>query len=528
MTHPARPEDRDPVVVVGGGPVGLTAALLLAKQNVPSIVLERRSERSEAPRAHVINPRSLEIYRMLDLDVSEMIAQAAAPEDDTASHFRWRTTGKRFGGVPFEQHDDTHTPHPRINLAQPRLERILLDEVGRSPLIDLRVGHRVSDLVAEKNTSVATVSTDDGQTYELSSDYTLACDGANSEVRQRLGIGLHGQPDVQPCLTIHFEGDLRDLVGDEPGMFYWSVGAKLPGILIAYDIDKTWVYLSFMAPEIVPSAAEAKDIVFDALGTDDVDITVRHVIPWVMTAQVADPFRAGRVFLVGDAAHRFPPSGGLGLNTGIQDAHNLAWKIAAVRNGVAGPELLDTYDTERRGVAEINTHQSLANAGSALRVFQLGEDAPQQDWDAAINGMRDGLNSLALQIGFTYAETSAPHTGVQGYVPRAEPGDRMPHAWYGNGGQPRSTLDLLDPHGFTLLTGPAGAWTDVNFGDRPVSVVPVRDDDAIPAWWVELTGIAGTGALLVRPDGHIAARVSADGVAEQESITHALQDLLRR
>ena len=516
----------EPVIVAGGGPVGLTTALLLARQNVPSVVLERRTERSEAPRAHVLNPRSLEIYRAFDFDVEAMIAHAAPPEDDGYSYFDWRTTGKRFGGIPFEQHDDTHTPHPRINLRQPQLEKLLLNEACRTPLIDLRVGHRVLDLVTDDETAVATVLDPDGHTYRLESDYALACDGANSETRESLGIGLHGQADVQPCLTIHFEADLRSVVGERPGMFYWAVGAKLPGIFIAYDIDRTWVYLSFMAPEIVPSPDEARAIVVDALGVDRSDIAVRHVIPWVMTAQVADRYRQGRVFLVGDAAHRFPPSGGLGLNTGIQDAHNLTWKIKAVRSGVANAAILDTYDTERRRVAEANTAQSLANADSALRVFQLAEDSPQQDWDAAIAGMYDGLNSLAMQIGFSYAETPAAHDGAQGYVPRADPGDRMPHAWCTIGAQPRSTLDLLDPQTFTLLTRCTN-WSQTDFGDAPIMVVTIDDDDDIPQWWIELTGLSQNGALLVRPDGHILARCDdLDPVAVQH-FKDRLHHLLR-
>lgn len=517
--------EHSPILITGGGPVGLTAALLLAKQGIETVVLERRSERSEAPRAHVLNPRSLEIYRMFDFDVSGMTAHAAPPEDDAASYFDWRTTGKRFGGIPFERHDDEHTPHPRINLRQPQLEKLLVKEAARTPLIDLRVGHRVVDLVSEADAAIATVVDNDGQTYTLRGDYALACDGANSEVRERLGIGMHGQEDVQPCLTIHFEADLRRLVGDRPGMFYWAVGAKLPGIFIAYDIDRTWVYLSFMAPEIVPSVDEARDIVFDALGTE-ADITVRHVIPWVMTAQVADSFRHGRIFLVGDAAHRFPPSGGLGLNTGIQDAHNLAWKLKAVRDGYADDALLDTYQAERQRVAEANTAQSLTNAGSALRVFELAEDAPQADWDAAITGMHDGLNSLALQIGFTYGDTPAQHDGVQGYVPRADPGDRMPHAWCEIGGEPRSTLDLLDPHRFTLVAGPTGAWLAADLGAVPVTVTTLSHDDVVPAWWTEMTGIASGGALLLRPDGHIAARLASDDPEAVHAAASRLRTLL--
>lgn len=515
----------EPIVVVGGGPVGLTAALLLAKQNVPSIVLERRLNRSAAPRAHVLNPRSLEIYRAFDFDVDAMVSHAAPLEDDGVSYFDWKTTGKRFGAIPFEQHDDTHTPHPRINLRQPQLERLLLNEARRSPLIDLRVGHRVVDLVSDEVTAATTVLDPDDASYRIDSDYVLACDGANSEARKLLGIGLHGQADVQPCLTIHFEADLRDVVGDRPGMFYWALGAKLPGIFIAYDIDKTWVYLSFMAPEVVPSAYEARAIVVDALGEDRPDIAIRHVIPWVMTAQVADRFRSGRVFLVGDAAHRFPPSGGLGLNTGIQDAHNLAWKIKAVRSGVAAPAILDTYERERQRVAEANTAQSLANAESALRVFQLTEDAPQQDADAAIAGMYDGLNSLALQIGFSYAETAAPHEGAQGYVPRAEPGDRMPHAWCTVDGQPRSTLDLLDPQGFTVLSRHK-SWLKADLGDAPITAIAMAGDDEIPQWWIDLTGLAGRGALLVRPDGHILARCDDDGPTAVQHFKERLHSLL--
>ncbi|MFD6059509.1 FAD-dependent monooxygenase [Rhodococcus wratislaviensis] len=517
-----------PVLIVGGGPVGLTAALLLAKQQVPSIVLERRTERSEAPRAHVLNPRTLEIYRSFAFDMPAMLAQAAAPEDDRASYFDWKTTGKHFGSVPFEEQDDTHTPHPRISLEQPRLERILLEEAARTSLVEVRVGHRVTDLVTDGFAAVATVETTGGETYRIDADYALACDGANSETRERLGIGMHGQPDVQPCLTIHFEGDLRKVVGDRPGMFFWSVGAELPGIFIAYDIEKSWVYLSFMAPEAVPSVDQAQAIVYDALGADEVDIVVRHVIPWVMTAQVADSYRAGRIFLVGDAAHRFPPSGGLGLNTGIQDAHNLAWKIKAIRSGHADPDLLDSYEMERRPVAEQNTAQSLANAGSALNVFKLREDSPKEDWDAAIGGMYYGLNSLALQIGFTYADDPAEHKSVQDFVPRAHPGDRMPHAWCRIGGNRQSTLDLLDPHGFTLLVDAQSSWRAADFGEAPVRVVTLGPEYGLPEWWTELTGLAGAGAMLVRPDGHILDSAVDDSSEARGAMRRTLHALLGR
>jgi 2-polyprenyl-6-methoxyphenol hydroxylase-like FAD-dependent oxidoreductase len=331
-----------PVVVVGAGPVGLTCSLLLAKFEVPVVLVEQRPTRSTAPRAHVINPRSLEIYRAFKFDVNRMVAEAAAINDDQTSFFTDHLMGRQLGTLPFEVHDDSHTPTPRINLAQPRLEEILLDAVGEEPLVELRTGHRVTHLDYQSGSVMLEVQQADGELYQLEAEYVVACDGANSTIRDALGINMLGEQAVERCLTIHIEGSLRHLVEDRPGIIYWTVGATPPGVFIAYDIDQTWVFLSFLAPEKTPNFEVARQIVLDAIG-QTADFEVRHVLPWTMTAQVAETYRSGRVFLMGDAAHRFPPSGGLGLNTGVQDAHNLAWKLAAVRNDQADPRILDTY-----------------------------------------------------------------------------------------------------------------------------------------------------------------------------------------
>jgi 2-polyprenyl-6-methoxyphenol hydroxylase-like FAD-dependent oxidoreductase len=497
-------ETREPdVLIVGGGPVGLMSAVLLARQGVRSTVVERRQRVAHAPKAHVINPRTIEICHAAGLDVHEMYARAASPEDDRLTRFVTRVMDRELGSMQFEWCDATYTPFPRMNLAQPRFEQFLVEAIREQPLISLLEGAEWRNFEEMPDGSVtSSVEGPDGA-VEFHSRYLVGADGANSRVRAVAGIAMTGEENVQPCLTISFTADWRPLLEGRPSMFYWALGAKLPGVFLAYDMSSTWTYLVFDAPAVPPTPSEAREIVLDAFGAD-APLTISHILPWGLTAQVAERYRAGSVFLAGDAVHRFPPTGGLGLNTGVQDAHNLAWKIAAVLAGRAGEQLLDSYERERRPVAELNTRQSMNNAGDMLQLLGLTGSEEQSIVDAAIEQTYEAFNSLGLQLGFSYGVEVAPPT-IGSFTPTARVGDRLAHAWLG--GQPsRSALDLLDDRTWTLLTRAPGRWHGhpLEPGEW-VRVVDVAAEGA-PAAWCELVGLTDGNALLVRPDGHIAAR----------------------
>ena len=512
MTDPAEPATVEPhVVIVGGGPVGLMSALLLARQGVRSTVLERRPRSIRAPKAHVVNPRTIEICHLAGLDVQEMYAQATPVDDDRVTRFVTRVMDRELGSLPFEQTDVTHTPYARMNLAQPRFEMILVESLRQQPLVTLLDGAEWLDCKElDDDGGVVSSVRIAGEVVEFRSRYLVGADGANSRVREAAGIGMAGQENVQSCLTISFTANWRPLLRDRPSMFYWALAARLPGVFLAYDIGSTWTYLVFDAPPTPPTPEKARDIVLDALGAD-AELTISHILPWGLTAQVARSYRVGSIFLAGDAVHRFPPTGGLGLNTGIQDAHNLAWKIGAVLSGRSGEELLDTYERERRPVAELNTRQSMTNAGHLLRLLSLTGDEPQADIDAAIAQTYEGFNSLGLQLGFSYGSDVAPLT-IETYTPTARIGDRLPHAWL-EADPARPVLDLLDDRAWSLFTTSPQEWDGANLGPaNPVNVLDVRTQGA-PAWWCDLVGLARDNAVLVRPDGHIAARVeSSDGL----------------
>ena len=488
------------------------SALLLARQGVESIVVERSEYQPRAPKAHVLNPRSLEICRAAGLDVELMQREATAPSDDRWCVYMTTLVGKEIGRSPFEWHDDTYTPLPRINLAQPVFERILLDAIQGTPSIELRTGHTWTSAGEGSDVLTSTVTSPDGTRYSIDTPYLLAADGANSVVRSSIGVDMEGAADVSRCLTIHFEANLRALVRNRPAMFYWTVWGAIPGVFIAYDIDRTWVYLSFEAPETVPTREEAAQYVYRALGTAEIPIDVRHIVPWNLGGQVAMHYGSARTFLIGDAAHRLPPTGGLGLNTGIQDAHNLTWKLAAVLNGWADSALLATYETERRPIAILNAEQSLVNASHIAAVHALTEQSSEEEVKAAIDGMYDNFNSLGLQIGFSYS--GHPRQGeVSTYVPSADIGDRMPHAWITTRDRGRiSSLDLLDDRRFTVLTRSSTTPWSVDNGDLPLRVVRLQDDWQIPEAWLRVTGLADRdNAVLVRPDGHVEDRGPGSG-----------------
>ncbi|MCT7660732.1 FAD-dependent monooxygenase [Mycobacterium deserti] len=512
----------EPVVIVGAGPTGLMMALLLARQGIRSVLLERTTLEPRAPKAHVLNPRSLEIARAAELDVERMRASATSPEDDRWALFVTTMTGDEIGRSPYERQDDTHTPLPRINIAQPRLEQILIDAIRTKSCIELRIGHQWLSAEQSANGVVSRVRTDNGSTYLLRASYLLGADGAGSTVRKALGIELEGTEDVSRCLTIHFEANLRPLVVDRPAMFYWVIGAPIPGIFIAYDIDNTWVYLSFSAPEHLPTTEEVLDLLRSTIGKDDLDLKVRHVIPWNLAGRVATRYRSDRIFLVGDACHSFPPAGGLGMNTGIQDAHNLAWKLAAVIHGWADRDLLDTYEAERRPVALRNAEQSLKNAEGIPAVSALSDQSSPAEVQAAVDGMFDNFNSLAMQIGFTYGN-GPQQSQVSVYQPSGRVGDRMPHAWIDTADRGRiSSLDLLDDQRFTLLTrSPHYRWKLIN-PRIPMIHVCVSERWHVPHEWLETMMLTRNRGVLVRPDGHIESHLGPDDFEMSFQLTTSL------
>lgn len=532
----SQPSTSSPVLVVGGGPVGLMAALLLAQQGQRAIVFEKRPPRaSSAPKAHVLNPRSLEICRALGLDLDAMQRLAPHAPEGHCARFLTTLTGTEFGSLPLYDHAQpaaqAPTPTPMLNLAQPLFEGLLRERVLAEPRVELRLGHGFVSCTQDADGVQAEIDGPDGR-YRVAGSWLVGADGANSAVREHLGIAMDGVPAVRPRITIHFEADLSHLVGKRPAVLYWVLDPAARGTFIAYDPRRTWVYTPRDVPERFDRAdypdARCLAMIRRAVGDAAADVRIRHVVPWMMAAQVAQRYRAGRCLLVGDAAHRFPPTGGLGLNTGIQDAHNLAWKLAAVQQGRAAATLLDSYEAERLPVARINTDQSLANASQLAGLFGLAEQvladgepdaAGRSALAAELQRHRAHFLSEGLQLGFVYGPPVRGPADPMRYEPSLARGARMPHAWLRLGARRCSTLDLLDPRRFTLLVGAQGAPCELPPG---LHVASVPDAAAFEQPWPGTPLLRAGGALLLRPDGHVAAQLHGGASAARAALDAAL------
>jgi 2-polyprenyl-6-methoxyphenol hydroxylase-like FAD-dependent oxidoreductase len=492
----------------------------------------------------VTNARTFEILRLSGVDMDRVWSACRKPEE--GAWVRWVTSlvGDELGKVPFELQHRIHelddvTPTPLRNLSQHRLEPILRDHVDA--LVDgvEWVGAtRDDDGVTSTLRDVAT-----GGTSTVTSDYLIAADGAGSRVRSWLGIGMEGPDVLQSFVMIHATADLRHLVAERPATLYWTMDPDARGVFVAHDAASTWVLMKDWDPgteALETYTVERCDALFRAAaGTDDLDLVIESVRPWRMTCQVAERYADGRVFLVGDAAHRFPPTGGLGLNTGVADVHNLVWKLAATERGWAPDGLLDTYGTERRPVAEHNAAKSLDNAVGMLDVFvacgvtgapdesrgafdaAVTSEAGRAAIDAAVVGQAEHFDMLGLQLGFAYpigpgtvVDDGSPPVEVgnpvRQYVPSTRPGGRLPHAWVERRGVRVSTLDLVPTDRYALLTG-SSAWAaaaaGLAGGPVPLDVVRFGGDISDPdGAWGAVSGIGDTGAVLVRPDQHVAWR----------------------
>ncbi len=544
-----KPVSDDVVLIVGGGPSGCAQALLLAKFGVRTIIVERLTERSFAPKAHAMSPRTLEICRALGLDFAKIKAPALSREDGGEVYFLPRLDAPVLGKVPYERQDDDAydiTPTPLMNIPQPNFEEVLLESVEDCELTELRRGHTWLGGNEKTGGVVSNIRTKDG-IYSVDSTYVIAADGAASSVRESLNIGMSGDANVMACMSITFSANLREKLKGRQGVIYWLTDPDCNWTLLCYDPEKLWCLICLMPYTELNKSLYTEEycleLIKKAVGYEMDDLEFKFAIPWTMNSEIAESYRKNRFFLIGDAAHRFPPSGGLGLNTGMLEANNLAWKIAGVMQGWAGEKLLSSYESESQPIATQNANQSLANAkrlgalselSCPAAIWQsetafsdwLAKDNRQSRINEAVEIQRQHFNSIGLQLGFSYSE--AYSGSVETFVPRAEPGFRMPHAWLIKDGQKLSSLDVLDPTAFSIVSGrhSNGLVSLCNELGAPCHAVALNDGYEGAKDWFNSIGLTEEGALIVRPDGHIMARVPDSSEQSLAEVRGAFADLL--
>lgn len=507
------------VLIVGAGPVGLTARALLERWGVRALLVEKHARLSPFPRSRLVNVRSMEIYRRLGL-ADTITARAFAPRYGRV-RFRDTLLDQDFATAAMVGVNEPIPESPVIGVvtSQDRLEPVLL-AAADAPV---RFGVELTDLAEEAEGVVATLADHaGGEVTRVRARYVLAADGANSTVRRRLGIGTTGPGTLGNFTTVVFDADLAPWCARQPAGVYFTA----QGLFAPLYPERGWAWF-VPSPDDAPRADWA-DLVSRALGPGaGVRVEVSRVQHWEMSAIVAERFRRGRVLLAGDAVHALPPIGGLGMNAGIADVHNLCWKLAGVLQGWAGPGLLETYETERRPVADRTLRQTVANTQLALQVQnrrsaqrQAGEAAPARielPWSDRYFAQLGLVLGVAYRSGAVLTEDGEPPEPADpgtDYVPTAKPGHRMPHYWLA---PDRSTLDAVGEW-FTLFTPDPAGWERQATGPWPLRV------EAVPGEHAALSGTGPHGALLVRPDGHIGAHWGS-GPPDDSALHRALTAL---
>ena len=529
-----------PVLIVGAGAAGLTASTLLAHHGVRSLTVEKRKEIFIYPKARNLTFRSLEILRGVGL----------GPAVNTAAHRISHMVSKTtlsgadatvvIGSESFPDATGL-SPEPFGKYCpQSVLEPILLDETRRHGS-DVRYATALGSFRQHDGVVATIEDLDTGAVSEVHADYLLAADGTHSPIRDNLGISTSGAGRLPIFVVfIYFRAPWRrylPTLGDGDGVQVHN--PKVTGIMIPARDDLALFITTYFPSQgetiEMFTPARCRELLLDAFGTE-VPIDVVDVAPWQPHEQIADQFRCGRVFLVGDSAHTMPPFKGGGANTGIQSAQNLAWKLAAVLHGRAGADLLDTYHTERHPVALFAARQSLTGPGAAY--LPLGRDAPTlpADEDLPLFYMIAGYRYRSAAVVTDEPAAADPDVAqlVEGEELHGEPGTRVPHAWVHRDGERISTLDLLGT-GFTLITGSAATrWVTAAESvsrslDVPIDVCTVGADVTDPdRQWAGLTKLSPEAALLVRPDDFVGWRADALPRSPDDELGAAMRRILAR
>lgn len=572
------------VLIVGSGPAGSSAALFLATYGVEHLVINKYASTADTPRAHITNQRTVEIMR--DMGIEDQVQADATPHPmigDTV--FCTSIVGEELGrvrawGTGPDRHADYEMASPSMNcdLPQTFFEPILVrNAMARGSKYRWSTEYLTLDqdedgvhaLVRDRLT---------GETYTIHAQYLIGADGGRSKVAADLDLPMEGQMGRSGSMNIVCEMDLTPYCENRQSVLYWVLqpGASIGGIGLGLvrmvrPWNKwliTWGYDIEQAPPELTEESAA-EIVRHLIGDPSLEIGVESFSLWTVNEMYATRNMSGRVFCVGDAVHRHPPSNGLGSNTSIGDSYNLAWKLAHVLQGRAGSELLDTYNDERAPVGEQivkRANKSIVEFGAILQALGIdprddtatmqAQIAARKEATAEGEARREALrqalvlknyefNALGVELGQHYVSTAVVDDGTSWpapardpelyYQPTTRPGARLPHAWLGTADPTArrvSTHDVCGHGRFTVLTGINGAaWAQAAQEVAAATGVPIAAHVIGPAQhyedlygdWARLREITDSGCLLVRPDNHIAYRsMTAAGDPRQ-----ALEDALR-
>ena len=503
-----------PVLIAGGGPVGMTVARTLALYGVRCLLVERNPSTTRHPKMDITNGRSMELFRRLgvadrlravavlaenNFDISWITSLAREADGRELHRFRYPSVVEKRAEI-LSHNDGTQPREPAMRVSQVMIEPVLRDAILDHPLVDARWGVAFEDLQQDEagvTVTLRTVETD--ATEQVRCDFLAGCDGGTSAVRERLGIALEGRAAVAHRYMVHFRSDARDLLQAFGIAWHYQ---KATGTIIAQDDEEIWTLQTRLPPGSDPASVDPHRLLDDFAGrTFPREILVAN--PWFTHLLLAERYQGGRVFLAGDAAHQYIPTGGYGMNTGIGDAVDLGWKLAATLKGFAAPGLLDSYEGERRPVGYRNRLASERHTGVRLKIAELYQSEPDPDaLGRAIAALGNAENeSWGIEFGYRY-------DGVEGdpvrYEPTTAPGARLPSVFLADGS---ALYDHLGPW-FTLLRfGDADPSSLIDEAPVPLEIVNVAEARLAPIYRAKL--------VLVRPDTHVAWRGNGcdDGAA---------------
>lgn len=584
-------DNRIPVLIVGGGASGLMTSIMLSSYGIDHILVERHEGTSILPKAHYLNQRAMELFRQFE--IADDVYAVGTPVANMSSVV-WQTTlggdgplqRKRFskmdcfGGGALAERYLRDSPCPSTNYPQLRLEPIMRAHAEKRAPGRILFGHELTDMTQTPEAVTATIrnrATD--ETFTVTADYLVGADGGKT-IGPMIGATMVGAHDLLDIVTAHLKADfsqwwdddvlIAHFINPEAGS-YPSGGNMVPMGPTWGKHSEEWAFHFAFLPTDDSDLDEAAILskIRELLAVGDIPIEILQISHWSVQGSVADTYSAGRVFLVGDSVHRHPPTTGLGMNTCVQDAQNLAWKLAAVLKGSADPTLLDTYGAERQPIGmrivdwALFTMQNhfVVDAGIGLlpipvppemhrAVFEIFfSDTPmgaarRARFDEAVHTQRTEFQAHDLEIGYSYPVgalvpdgSAPPPIDPMGsdYHPTTRPGHRLPHAWIESGEGRLSTHDLTDNDGrFVLITGTDGQnWSSaaVTAAEKlgvDITVAAIgRDYRDADGQWAQVREIADDGAILVRPDNYVAWRshsAADDPVCE---LTTAISTILR-